>query len=71
MGIACIKTEKPTSGEEPVFLYHNMVKMNKNKDPRSEYEFIEKIGKGSFSEVFKVRSLLTSNISFTKTTSGQ
>lgn len=37
--------------------------MKKNTDPRSEYEFLEKIGKGSFSEVFKVRSILTSNIS--------
>jgi hypothetical protein len=49
MGVTCIKTEKRIREEEPIFLYHNMVKMKKNSDPHKEYEFLEKIGKGSFS----------------------
>lgn len=39
-----------------------MVQMKKNTDPHKEYEFLERIGKGSFSEVFRVRSLLTSSV---------
>lgn len=45
--------------EEPIFLYHNMVRMKHNHKPENEYEFLEKIGRGSFSEVYKVRSILT------------
>ncbi len=60
MGIKCIRPESPIAETEPKFLFHNMVQMKKNTDPHKEYEFLERIGKGSFSEVFRVRSLLTS-----------
>ncbi len=61
MGIKCARIEKPLVTEEPVFLYQNMITMRKNKNPRTEYEFLEKIGKGSFSQVFKARNILTGN----------
>lgn len=66
MGIKCIRPESPKGETEPRFLYHNMVQMKKNTDPHAEYEFLERIGKGSFSEVFRVRSLLTSNNNLTQ-----
>ena len=55
MGIRCIRTERPKLYEEPVFLYQNMIMVKKNSSPYLEYDFLEKIGRGSFSQVFRAR----------------
>lgn len=36
-----------------------MVKKSAVKDPTTHYQFLEKIGEGSYSEVFKVQSRCT------------
>lgn len=59
MGIKCIRTERVISEPEPIFLYQNMIPMKKNKSPKDEYQFLEKIGKGSFSQVYRAKNLLT------------
>ncbi|CAM5999166.1 unnamed protein product, partial [Sphagnum balticum] len=53
MGIKCIRTEEPLSAKEPVFIYQNMIKITKQHNPEKNYEFMEKIGRGAFSEVYK------------------
>ncbi len=35
MGVKCINTEKALDDKEPIFLYHNMVKMKKNSNPQT------------------------------------
>ena len=42
-----------------MFLYKEMVKKNAMTNPELHYKFLEKIGEGSYSEVFKAQSLHT------------
>ena len=61
MGVKCIRTEKPLSEDEPKFLYQNMIMKKKDINPELEYEFLERIGRGSYSQVYRIRHRHTSN----------
>jgi serine/threonine protein kinase len=71
MGVKCIRTERTAVEEEPVFLYQNMIMVKKNSDPKLEYDFLEKIGRGSFSQVYKARHKHTRTSTSTQKTCEQ
>lgn len=62
MGSSQPKTEKKTLEEEKYFIYKEMVKKTTVANPETHYKFLERIGEGSYAEVYKVQSLSTGQI---------
>lgn len=51
--------KEPIHQEEYVFMFKEMVKSTKLATPEAHYDILQLLGEGCYSQVFKVRSLVT------------
>lgn len=59
MGSTQGKAQKMEKEEEKCFIFKEMVKKSMVSSPEAHYKFLERIGEGNYSEVYKVQSLST------------